>query len=76
MSESPCPLLSNVTGALFALEEGQGGRADWKEDVAFSSQPLKRHLPRADRHRLVPNFPVGSQCLSDHCTPALCSAGL
>lgn len=70
MSESPCPLLSNVAAAFFALEEGQGERADWK-DVAFSSQPLKSHLPRADRHRLVPNFPVGSQCLSGHCTPAL-----
>lgn len=33
MSESPCPLLSNVTAALFTLEDRQGEGADWKEEM-------------------------------------------
>lgn len=33
MFESPCPLLSNVAAAVFALEEGQSVGADWKEEM-------------------------------------------
>lgn len=70
MSESPCPLLSNVTAALFTLEEGQGDGADWKEVCHFLLSLLRGSWPEQTDTDWFPASLRGHSVCQVICTPA------
>lgn len=71
MSESPHPLLSDVTVALLALEEGEGEGADWKEEMClFLLGPWRGTCPELTDTVWFLASPQGCSVCQVICTPA------